>query len=286
MLARPPYRLHLAPDGVLTRDSGTGGSVGVRFDRGGSAMSGTYADVDASADPAQAVLAQEVVDSWPQVRAYKAHTYALLAAHSPVLDVGCGPGLDLPALGAGASIGLDASRAMCAVADGRGTVVNADATALPFGDRCFGGVRADRVFQHLEHPGTALAELVRVCRPRGKLVLADPDQETLSITVPGVHQAMSDRVKCLRRDIGYRNGRLVATLPAALADLGLIDVTIDAFPLVLDRADQAFGLPGWPRLWKKEGGFSDDEIDEWERATAEQPIVYSLLYLVVTATKP
>ena len=54
VLARPPYRLHRAPDGVLTRDSGTGGSVGVRFDRGGSAMSRTYANVDASADPAQA----------------------------------------------------------------------------------------------------------------------------------------------------------------------------------------------------------------------------------------
>jgi SAM-dependent methyltransferase len=261
-------------------------SLGVRFDRGSSAMSGTYAHVDASADPAEAVLAQEIVDSWPQIRAYKAHTYARLAAHSPVLDVGCGPGLDLPALGAGASVGLDASRAMCAVASGRGKVVNADATTLPFGDQCFGGVRADRVFQHLEDPDAALAELVRVCRPGGKLVLADPDQETLSITVPGIGQALTDRVKHLRRDVGYRNGRLVATLPAALADLGLADVTVDAFPLVLERADQAFGLPGWPRLWKNEGGFSDDEIDAWERATAARPILYSLLYFVVTATKP
>ncbi len=259
--------------------------VGVRFDDGTSAMSGTYANVDASADPAQAVLAQEIVDSWPQIRAYKVHTYELLAGRAPVLDVGCGPGLDLPKLVAGASVGLDASRAMCAVASGRGSVVNAAATTLPFGDRTFGGVRADRVFQHLEDPGAALAELVRVCRPGGRLVLADPDQETLSITVPGIAQEMTDRVKRLRRDIGYRNGRLAATLPAALAGVGLTDVTVDAFPLVLRRADEAFGLPGWLRLWKEEGGFSDDEIDAWERATGEQPVVYSLLYFVVTGTK-
>ncbi|HWF17371.1 MAG TPA: methyltransferase domain-containing protein [Acidimicrobiales bacterium] len=249
-------------------------------------MSGTYANVDGSAEPGQAVLAQETVDSWPQIRAYKGHSYKLLAAYAPVLDIGCGPGLDLPELAAGASVGLDASRAMCAVAGRRGTVVNANAMSLPFDDGTFGGVRADRVFQHLEKPDAALAELARVCRPGGKVVLADPDQETLSITVPGIPQEMSDRVKRLRRDIGYRNGRLVATLPTALADLGLTDVTVDAFPLMLRRADEAFGLPGWPRLWKEEGGFSDDEIDAWERATAEQPVAYSLLYFVVTGTKP
>jgi SAM-dependent methyltransferase len=249
-------------------------------------MSQTYANVDASADPAQAVRAQEILDASPQIRAYKDYTYALLAGHSPVLDVGCGPGLDLPELASGHSVGLDASRAMCVVAGRRGTIVNAAATPLPFSDRTFGGVRADRVLQHLGDPVAALAELARVCRPGGKVVVADADQETLSITVPGISQTTADRVKRLRRDVGYRNGRLVATLPAALADLGLIDVTVDGFPFVLHQADEAFGLPGWPRLWKEEGGFSDDEIDAWERATGRRPIVYSLLYLVVAATKP
>jgi SAM-dependent methyltransferase len=248
-------------------------------------MSGTYADVDHSADPEQALLAQEVIDAWPQIRAYKRRTYELLAGHTPVLDVGCGSGLDLAEIGSDTAVGIDASRVMCAAARRRGPVVNAVATRLPFEDGCFGGTRADRVLQHVEDPEGCLAEMARVCRRGGRVVVADPDQETLSITVPGIPQEMADRIKRLRRDVGYRNGRLVATLPAAMAGLGLTDVSVDAFPLLLTSAEDAFGLRGWPRLWKEQGGFSDDEIEAWEQATA-QPVVYALLYFVVAATKP
>ena len=247
-------------------------------------MSGTYADVDRSADPEKALLAQEVIDSWPQIRAYKRRTYELLASHSPVLDVGCGSGLDLSEIGPLAAVGVDASRVMCAAARRRGPVVTADATRLPFADGSFGATRADRVLQHVEDPEGSLSEMVRVCRRGGRVVVADPDQETLSITVPGVPQEMADRIKRLRRDVGYRNGRLVATLPAALTELGLTDVSADAFPVVLTKAEDAFGLPGWPRLWRERGGFSEEEIVEWERATTK-PVLYSLLYFVVAATK-
>jgi hypothetical protein len=126
--------------------------------------------------------------------------------------------------------------------------------------------------------------MVRVCRRGGWVVVADPDQETLSITVPGIPQGMADRIKRLRRDVGYRNGRLVATLPATLTELGLTDVSVDAFPVVLTKAEDAFGLRGWPRLWREQGGFSEEEIDAWERATSK-PVLYSLLYFVVAARK-
>jgi SAM-dependent methyltransferase len=247
-------------------------------------MSGTYADVDHSADPEQALHSQEVVDSWPQIRAYKRRARGLLFAHAPVLDVGCGSGLELSAIGPDAAVGVDASRVMCAAARRRGAVVNAEASRLPFADGSFGATRADRVLQHVEDPEGCLAEMVRVCRRGGRVVAADPDQETLSITVPGIPREMTDRIKRLRRDVGYRNGRLVATLPAAFTRVGLTDVSVDAFPLVLTNAEEAFGLPGWPRLWRERGGFSDEEIEAWEHATT-QPVVYALLYVVVAATK-
>ena len=156
-------------------------------------MSHTFADVDASGDPGGAVACQERLAAWPAIAAYKEHSRALLGPERPVLDVGCGPGVDLVALGPGA-VGLDRSAAMCRSAAGRGArACLGDAHAVPFADACFAGARADRVLQHLADPVRALGELVRVTRPGGRVVVADPDQESLVIEVPGVRAGLLAR---------------------------------------------------------------------------------------------
>jgi hypothetical protein len=72
--------------------------------------------------------------------------------------------------------------------------------------------------------------------------------------------------------------------------MGLVDVVVEAFPLVLTDPDLAFGLPGWPWIWRSEGGFTDGDLAEWSagmsRARQEGGLVYALLYFVVAATKP
>lgn len=244
-------------------------------------MSTTYSNVDGSANPDHAVTDQERVDSWPEVQAYKGRTYELLAGMSPVLDVGCGPGLDAVALGRRA-IGLDPSDVMCSRSRSRGCdVIRGDALALPIADAACGGVRADRVVQHVEDPDAAIREMARVCRPGGRVVVADPDQDTLTIRVPGVRQDLVDAVKERRRDVGYRNGRFISALPEVLAGLGFIDLTVEAFPLTLTRPEDAFGLPGWPRLWR----FDEADIEEWEQGIDGAPIVYALLYFVVSGQR-
>jgi SAM-dependent methyltransferase len=255
-------------------------------------VSRSYADVDRSADPGFLVRDQEKVDAWAQVRAYKRRTYELVAGADRVLDVGCGPGGDVAAIGIDRCVGLDASSAMAAAAVERGVaVVVGDASRLPFAGGSFGAVRADRVIQHLADPVAAVAEMVRVTHPGGRVVVADPDQETLVVHVPQVRQSLADRVKALRRDVGYRNGRFVSTLPDRMAAMGLTEVTVDAFPLLLTDPDEAFGLPGWPSFWRHEGAvFTDDELAEWSRGIARARshggLVYALLYLVVAGTKP
>ncbi len=42
---------------------------------------------------------------------------------------------------------------------------------------------------------------------------------------------MTDAVKRLRRDVGYRNGRLAFEVPDLFRGAGLSDVSVDAFPL-------------------------------------------------------
>jgi SAM-dependent methyltransferase len=255
-------------------------------------VSSTYSDVDAGADPQEAVRWQERVDRWPDIRAYKQRIRDLLGGCDPVVDVGCGPGGDVVAIGVERCVGLDHSAVMCAAAAGRGAAVcRADAQRLPFADATLGAAVSDRVLQHLADPGAGVDEMIRVVRPGGRVVVADPDQETLTIHVPDVRPELVDQVKALRRDVGYRHGHVVSTLPSALTARGMVDVSVDAYPLCLTDPDEAFGLPTWLHAWNARGDarFSPDELAEWDRGIERARaggFLYALLYFVVSGRRP
>src|SRR5262249_56634022 len=60
----------------------------------------------------------------------------------------------------------------------------ADAHVLPFADNAFDRCRAERIFSHLEDPARVAAELFRVTRPGGRVVVSAADQETLVVDGP------------------------------------------------------------------------------------------------------
>jgi ubiquinone/menaquinone biosynthesis C-methylase UbiE len=102
---------------------------------------------------------------------------------SRVLDVACGPGLVALALAESARhvTGLDLTPAMLDKArelqQKRGLAnLSWDlgrADHLPYPDGSFDAVVTRFSFHHLTEPATALAEMVRVCRPGGRLVVCD-----------------------------------------------------------------------------------------------------------------
>lgn len=100
------------------------------------------------------------------------------------IDVGCGTGRALPALAAavgpaGRVLGLDVTPAMLEAArsagrDGCAALVLADARRLPLPDAAAGLVFAAGLVQHLPDPAAGLAELARVTRPGGRLMIFHP----------------------------------------------------------------------------------------------------------------
>jgi SAM-dependent methyltransferase len=91
-----------------------------------------------------------------------------------VLEAGCGTGLVLERLRAGApaAVGIDLSRGMLGRARQRGLpVAQADLLHLPFPDGAFDVVCSFKVLAHVERIEAAVAELARVTRPGGLLVL-------------------------------------------------------------------------------------------------------------------
>lgn len=108
--------------------------------------------------------------------------------------------------------------------------------------------------------------------------------------VPGLPLSMCSTVKELRRDIGYRHGHVAAQYPDRLSALGLVDLTIDAFAVLLTDPTDAFGLERWPRTWRDAGhlDWTDEELQLWEEALADElnGFTLSLTYLVVSGRKP
>jgi len=98
-----------------------------------------------------------------------------------VLDLGCGTGVLLQKLAhrfpQAKLVGVDSTAAMLAIArqrlPPRALLHLACAEQLPFADDSFDLVVSSSMFHYLPRPLAALAEVRRVLKPQGKLVLSD-----------------------------------------------------------------------------------------------------------------
>lgn len=108
-----------------------------------------------------------------------------------ILDVGCGLGFYLTEIAeevgpTGSVAGVDRSKQMLAYAEQKTaalpnvTVAVGEATALPFGEGDFDAALSVQVLEYVDELDTALAELRRVLRPGGRVVLWDVDWSALA----------------------------------------------------------------------------------------------------------
>jgi ubiquinone/menaquinone biosynthesis C-methylase UbiE len=110
-------------------------------------------------------------------------------ANASILSVGCGPATIEREIGKAdpsfTVTAVDASTERCAAArqtirsSANVRVVQADALALPFPTDSFDFVYTRFLLQHVGRPYDAIAEMVRVCRPGGKVLFHDLDGQLL-----------------------------------------------------------------------------------------------------------
>jgi ubiquinone/menaquinone biosynthesis C-methylase UbiE len=134
---------------------------------------------------------------WDRVAFGERREWVCSQAVGRVLEVAVGTGLNLPRYPPGAAVtGLDLSRPMLAVARERAVeigrpvaLVEGDAQALPFADRTFDTVVCTLGLCSVPDDRAAIAEMYRVLRPGGRLLLLD-HVEASNIAVRAVQRLL------------------------------------------------------------------------------------------------
>jgi len=237
------------------------------------------------------------VATTPAGRSYK---QALLQALSPsrahiVLDVGCGPGTDLPALAAlaGTVIGVDHDQTMTTEATRRTAalpnvrVLTADAHTLPLDANTIDRARVDRVLQHVTSPFAVLTELHRVLRPTGLAALAEPDWETLT-TDPGDPDTTRAFTRHLRTDV-VRNATIGRQLTRLAEQAGLtVHSATATTPVFRDftTADRLFALTRNTTRAINAGHLDPQAGADWLEALTTGPFLATVtLHVVVVSPR-
>jgi len=251
---------------------------------------GGFADVDAA--PAPGALAG-YLDAVREVGAVAEWKRRGLEALRPrpgltLVDLGCGTGEDVVALAVmvapgGRAMGIDASATMIAEARRRAAGRDdvefrvGDARALDLPDASVDGVRAERVLLHMDDPFAVVAEMARVTRPGGRVVVAEPDWGTLAIDAPGADAGRAVAAAGAARFRAPTSGRSLRRL---LIEAGLVDVEVAARTLVIDdpaRAEAVFQIADAARHAVRDGRLTEAGAEHWMRGVATAGAAGTLL---------
>jgi ubiquinone/menaquinone biosynthesis C-methylase UbiE len=233
-----------------------------------------FSDIDHSGDPEY--FTQFLTRAGSSLGAQKARAAALeglrLRPGEAVLDAGCGLGRDVadlaPIVGsAGSVLGVDASRAMIARARSSPAAGSpgvhflvGDVQHLPFEEGTFDACRAGSLLICVADPARALAEMVRVVRPGGRVVILDSDNDTLFIDAP-----YPKVTRTIVQDLtdGEYNGAIGRQLPRLFREQGLEEIEVWTGVVLIDYEVTRLLLEGIVARSEQSGSLTSDEAVRW-----------------------
>ena len=245
--------------------------------RGGSFASG-MTGIDATDDPQAFLSFLDEAAEVPEIRSAKRRATEAMSLQpgDRVLEVGCGTGVDAPALVAavqpgGRLVGIDmselavgeANRRMASVPEAEMLV--ADAHELPFPSGSFDACRVDRTMLHLADPGRALSEFRRVLTGGGRLVINESGSRlegSAAVVGTDVHHAVVERHSREHERVAHIRMFLPLLIPRA----GFVDLRVDtqaAQSSDFDSADRLLRLRSGAAEAVEAGAVSPDAADRW-----------------------
>jgi ubiquinone/menaquinone biosynthesis C-methylase UbiE len=247
---------------------------------------------------AELAALMEVIYSRRDILRRRALVHEALGA-SPgdrVLDAGCGPGFyvaeTLERVGPeGSVVGVDASAPMLALAAKRceghdnAGFEEGDVTALPVADADFDRALSVQVLEYVADIPAALAELFRVLRPGGRVLIWDVDWATVSW-----HSGDQTRMERFLTawDKHLTDPTLPRTLSARLRQAGFDDVEMEGHAFVSDHLSEETYAGALVPLMADFVG--TDEAREWaaeQRELVERGESYvACIQFGFTATRP
>lgn len=270
-----------------------------------------WSNIDGMADPQAYVAIMAHVREAMSAEQFAPMTQLLdLKPGLQILEVCCGQGrvaqFVAQQIGDGQVFDIDISAAMLEAARRRPgvrelplTFQQADARQLPFPDHSFDRVYSMYSLEIVPEPERALAEMVRVLRPGGRLYHVDYDNRGWMIDSD--MPALTKRIVAHFGEVGT-NGEFIFSLPRRLKDLGVHQVLVEGFlDLYYDESfvkDPVFDYAFTRRIFVENliadaqlaGIVSAAEADQWlaeqdQRASAGR-FYLSLPRYRVVATKP
>ncbi len=175
----------------------------------------------------------------------RSRTALLSGVTGRLLVVGLGPGLDLGHLPGGvtAVVGVEPSAAMLARARRRAAraaergapvaLVAGVAEALPVADASVDAVLCAFVLCSVDDPAQALAEVRRVLRPTGRLLLLEHVRGREGSLLSRVQQVVDPAWRVVAGGCSVARDTRAAVRAAGFDDAGLYDVRLANFPLCL-----------------------------------------------------